>query len=62
MKLLELLEQSTLSSKLTLQLKDATDLNKKLLEEYEKVVREKVACEEELYTKFRILLKKIKDE
>jgi hypothetical protein len=58
-KLLELLEQSVSASKLAAELKESMEFNKKLLEEYEKTVKEKVECEEELFTKFRILLNKI---
>lgn len=61
-KLIDLLEQSALASQLQSQLKESMEFNKKLVEEYGKVVREKVECEEELFTKFRILLNKIKDQ
>lgn len=61
-KILEILEQSALASNLQAQLKESMEFNKKLMEEYEKVVREKVDREEELYSKFRILLNKIKDQ
>ena len=61
-KLIELLEQSALSTKLNIQLKESMELNKKLMEEYEKLVNDKIVCEEELFTKFRILLNKINNK
>lgn len=58
-KLIELLEQSALASNVNIQLKESMEFNKKLMGEYEKVVKDKIACEEEIFTKFRILLNKI---
>ena len=59
-KLLGLLSDSLAASQLRAQLSESLDLNKKLLEELEQVVRRKIEDEDELYTKFRVLLNKYK--
>jgi len=61
-KIIELLEQSAFAAKLKIQLKESMEFNKKLMEEYEKLVKDKIVCEEELFTKFRILLNKINNK
>ena len=61
-KLLTLLTESISASQLRSQLNESLELNKKVMEEYEKVVKRKIEDEDELYTKFRVLLSKYKAE
>ena len=56
--ILNLLEQSMVVSSHQSELKELREINKKLTDEYETVVKKKIAEEDELYTKFRILLNK----
>ena len=58
-KLMDLLEDTGRLSDLETKLKESIELNKKLMEEYETIVKGKLEEEEELYTKFRELLKKM---
>ena len=51
---------SVSKSNLQNDLTESLELNKKLLEEYEKTVKAKIELEDELYTKFRLLLNKVK--
>lgn len=55
-KIIALLEESVVVTALRDQLKESMDLNKKMVEEMDGIVKGKLAEEEELYTKFRILL------
>ncbi len=55
-KIIALLEQSVAVTSLRDQLKESMDLNKKMVEEMDGIVKRKLAEEEEIYTKFRILL------
>lgn len=57
-KLLNLLAESVSAAQVRAELNESLELNKKMVEEYERVVRRKIEDEDELYTKFRILLSK----
>lgn len=59
-RIIEILELAVSNSALNLQLKESLEFNKQLMGEFEKVVKDKLIGEEELYTKFRILLNKFK--
>lgn len=58
-KLMDLLKATSRLSDLETKLKESVEFNKKLMEEYEMIVKGKLEEEEELYTKFRELLKRM---
>jgi hypothetical protein len=58
-RIIDLLEMALSASNLQKQLSESLDFNKKLLDEYERTVKDKLEREDELYTKFRVLLNKV---
>lgn len=61
-KILDLLNQTVAISDVRARLQESLETNRKIMDEYERVVKEKLEGEEELYTKFRILLNKTRNQ